>query len=206
MSEQGIWVDLAFPIRGKSLPLDHGYALFAAASRVAPLLHQNPTWGLHPVFGTRLGPGVLGLRDRSYLKIRLPADSIGAVLPLGGQQLAVDGHAIVVGVPRIFPLLPAATLKARFVTIKKFKEEPAPFLDAARRQLAALEGLGQDPERLTVTVGERRVVHIAGKAIVGFSLGVEGLEAGASLCLQRCGLGGRRHMGAGLFVPPGRRG
>ncbi len=35
------WIDLAFPLRGETLPLDHGYALFAASSRVVPALHQG---------------------------------------------------------------------------------------------------------------------------------------------------------------------
>ncbi len=32
-------VDLCFPVLGQTLPSDHGYALYAALSRVLPALH-----------------------------------------------------------------------------------------------------------------------------------------------------------------------
>jgi hypothetical protein len=37
--------------------------------------------------------------------------------------------------------------------------------------------------------------------VVGFGLQVEGLKPTASQVLQEQGLGGRRHMGCGLFLP-----
>jgi CRISPR-associated protein Cas6 len=50
-------------------------------------------------------------------------------------------------------------------------------------------------------VGRRRIVTIAGKKVVGFALDLSGLAPDASLLLQEKGLGGRRHMGCGLFLP-----
>jgi CRISPR-associated protein Cas6 len=215
MKALGPVVDAAFPIRGASLPLDHGYTLFGALSRMVPALHQNASWGVHPVYGTQTAPGVLSLNRMSWLKIRIPAADLGALLPLAGKSLEVGGHKIELSVPRMLPLIPAAQLKARFVSVKKFHEEPGPFLDALRRQVAAIEGLGQDPERIEIAVptksGDgkeeplRRVMVIAGKKVVGFAVTLSGLEASASIAIQETGLGGRRHMGAGIFVPPGKR-
>jgi CRISPR-associated protein Cas6 len=206
-------VDAAFPLRGTTLPLDHGYPLFAAVSRLIPV-HARAHWGIHPVFGERTAPGVLSLNDRSWLKLRVPATELAEILPLAGQAIEVAGHRVTVGVPQLFPLVSAATLKARFVNVKKF-QEPVAFVDALRRQLATME-LGQDPERVRVFVPTqqvdgkeeplRRIMLIAGKKVVGFAVQLEGLEASASLAVQRQGLGGRRHMGGGIFVPPGRRG
>jgi CRISPR-associated protein Cas6 len=50
-------------------------------------------------------------------------------------------------------------------------------------------------------VGRRRVINIAGKKVVGFALDVSELSPESSLKLQEQGLGGRRHMGCGLFLP-----
>jgi CRISPR-associated protein Cas6 len=49
--------------------------------------------------------------------------------------------------------------------------------------------------------GRRRVVRIKDKTVVGYGVHVAGLNAAESLCLQEHGLGGRRKMGCGVFVP-----
>lgn len=198
-------VDVAFPATGGPLPLDHGYALFGAIARLVPRVHEASSWGVHPVRGRRAGPGELLLDDSSLVKLRIPASEIAAVLPLAGAGLDVEGRGVRLGVPRIHALVPSPTLRARFVTVRGFFEEPAAFEGAVRRQLAGLE-LGQDPERIVVTVGERRVMRVKDKTIVGFAMLIEQLDGDASIALQVAGLGGRRHMGAGVFVPPGRRG
>lgn len=198
-------LDAAFRLTGETLPLDHGYPLFAAISSVLPALHgaEPARVGVHPVFGHRRGPGVLGLEARSWLKLRIPATSITEVLPLVGQVLDVAGHRIQIGAPSLHALVPAGSLKSRFVTIKKFHEDPGEFREAVSRQLAAL---GIDlAAGASLEIGPRRVQRIAEHTIVGFPVAVHGLTAEGSLALQRLGVGGRRHMGAGLFVPFGKR-
>lgn len=198
-------IDAAFPARGDDIPLDHGYPLLGALSRVVPALHEARHWGVHPIFGQRRGPGVLGLTDRSYVKLRIPAEDTGKILPLAQQDLELDGARIRLGVPRMFSLMPAPRLKARIVTIKGFHEDPDAFVLALRRQLAQVPGLGQDPERIDIQLGPRRVLRARSHKVVGWAVALTGLEASASLAVQIAGLGGRRHLGAGLFVPPPRR-
>jgi CRISPR-associated protein Cas6 len=53
---------------------------------------------------------------------------------------------------------------------------------------------------------KRRVVRIKGVAITGYSLLVTELSAADSIKLQESGLGGRRHLGCGFFVPAKREG
>jgi CRISPR-associated protein Cas6 len=52
-----------------------------------------------------------------------------------------------------------------------------------------------------VSVGKRRTIRIHGKEVVGYELIIEGLTADESIAIQTAGLGGRRHMGCGVFVP-----
>lgn len=197
-------VDVGFPLRGGALPLDHGFPLFAALSRVLPTLHEHPAWGVHPVLGRREGRR-LHLEPASRLKLRLPLGELAKLMPLAQATLEVAGAHVSLGFPQVFPVVPAASIRARFVTIAGF-EDGEPFVAALARQLAALAGLGQDPSSIEITLGRRRTCEIHGKRIVGFAVGLTGLHADASLAVQRHGLGGRRHMGAGIFVPPGRRG
>lgn len=197
-------VDAAFPLTGKSLPLDHGYHLFSAVSRVLPVLHERKSWGIHPVLGRRSGPGQLELTDRSTLKLRLPVAELGIAFPLVGKTLEVGGNRVNVGAPRVYPLESKPTLKARFVTIKHHADSDADFAAAVREQLAGIGDLGQELAAIEVVVGPRRVMRVGGQVIVGFAVSLSGLLAQASLRIQQAGIGGRRHMGAGIFVPMGR--
>jgi len=203
-SSSPMFVDVAFPARGDTIPLDHGYLLFGALSRLLPELHAEAEWGIHRVYGERLGPGVLRLLEQSNVRLRVPGSRIGDLLPLAGAALDVGGHRILLSAPRVFPLVPAATLRSRLVVVKKFHEDPDAFVDAFRRQLAAYPDLGQPAGSVEVDVGERRVLRVADHTIVGFPVLLSGLQADASLAVQRRGLGGRRHMGAGIFVVPRR--
>jgi CRISPR-associated protein Cas6 len=191
-------VDVAFAIKGKSIPLDHGYALFGSVSRVLPRLHEEASWGIHPVYGRQVGKGELALLPQSLLTIRVPSNEIGQLLALSGQSLNVDGHMVVVGVPKVFQLKPRPLLKARFVTIKKFDKEPAEFCEAVRRQLDLIE-VGANA---IVAVGPRRVIRVGSHIVVGFVVGIDGLTADESIRVQEKGIGGRRHMGAGMFLAP----
>ena len=195
------FVDVAFPLKGKSLPLDHGYGLFGAVSRVLPVVHQQESWGLFPVHGKRAGPGLLDLLPSSMVTLRIPASRIGDVLALAGQTLAIDEHAVITGVPRVFALQSRPALQSRFVTIKKFHDSPDEFSSAVRRQLSEL-GVA---EAASITIGPRRVLKVASHTIVGFPVALDCLTADESLRVQAEGIGGRRHMGAGLFLPVGKR-
>ena len=199
-------VDLCFSIVGTTLPLDHAYGLYAAVSRVlGPQCHTDADVGIHPIRGVPVGPSELHLNAASCLRFRTPTARIRALLALAGKELNVDGYRLRVGVSRTHCLRPAPSLYSHLVTIKGF-EEPVPFLDAVQRQLDALNVAGRPTVPLRTSgphEGEptRRVLRIKDKTVVGFALLVSELTAEESLTLQEKGIGGRRHMGCGIFVP-----
>jgi CRISPR-associated protein Cas6 len=188
------YVDLAFKLTGGKAPVDHGYALYSAISRILPEIHGAKNFGVHPIRGIYSGNGELALRDSSRLILRLESERIGEVLKLAGKKLELDGHNLLVGIPEVRVLHPRASLYSRLVTIKGFME-PAAFLNAANRQL---EKIGVKAE---IHVGERRTLRVKDRQIVGFEMAAAGLDAVDSIRLQEDGLGGRRHMGCGVFVP-----
>lgn len=191
-----------FPVQGRQLPADHGYALYSAVTRQLPALHGASWLGLELLSGVSWREGIIVLPTRgAHLRLRIPADRYGHVIPLAGRRLDISGHPIRLGIPNARPLTPAPSLYARIVTIKKFTA-PEPFLDAARRQLDAL-GLTATLELPTDEQGRfrRRIITIQGKHVVGFSLAAYGLDDEDSLRLQTSGIGGRRAMGCGHFNP-----
>jgi CRISPR-associated protein Cas6 len=195
-------VGVHFPVQGRQLPADHGYALYSAIARHLPALHGATWLGLELLSGIPWREGIIVLPTRgASLRLRIPADRYGQVLALAGRRLDIAGHTIRLGIPTARPLTPAASLYARCVTIKKFTD-PEPFLDAARRQLDAL-AVKAALELPTDEQGRprRRILTIRGKHVVGFSLAAHNLNDEDSLRLQTSGIGGRRAMGCGHFNP-----
>lgn len=195
-------LDLAFPLCAqKPVPADHGYLLYSAISRELPHVHRENGVAIHPIRGRLVGDRMLGLTPSSALRLRVPDGHVADFLPLAGKSIRLADTTVRIGVPQVRPLSLAPALRSRLVAIK-IKDldataiTPENFLAAARKQLDAL---GVSPQAIT-TVGKRRTLQIKQRAIVGYELIVEGLTAEESLTLQEKGLGGRRHMGCGVFV------
>jgi len=204
-------VDLLFPVLGTDLPTDHHYPLFAAVTTLLPWLHDpRSRYALAPLTGEYLGNGRLRLLPGwSKLRLRLPAADIPRALPLAGKALTIAGQKLRLGVPHVEALQPAPTLIAHTVLIKH-ATEPDTFLQAARKQLDALEIQGRievplaDGER-DHGKPQRHVMRVQDYVIVGYPLLVRDLTPAESLRLQEAGLGGKRHMGGGFFLPLGKQ-
>jgi CRISPR-associated protein Cas6 len=198
-------IDLSFVLVGSTIPIDHGYSLFSSISRVVPGLHGDRRIGVHPIRGRQSGRGVLGLTEHSRLKLRLTSEGIAPYIALAGQALDVEGHQLRVGIPSVLSLVPAASLASRLVTFRHALT-PSDLEEDVRRELARLEIGGTPrfvPSARPVYSGQpiRRVLRIKEKKVIGFALRVVGLRAPESIRLQEEGLGGRRRMGCGVFVP-----
>lgn len=185
-------VELQFPVAGQTIPVDHGYALYGAISRLIPAVHEADWLAIDIIRGKAGPPGTLRIDSTSSLRLRLPEEYLPLLERLTAEKLELDGHSLLLGYPHVSPLKPESILTARFVTIKGFTE-PTPFSAALDRQLEALAVKGE------TTVGSRRVVRVGGYVIVGFSVTIGRLTEADSLTLQQKGLGGRRKMGGGFF-------
>lgn len=190
-------IDVVFPIRGDTIPLDHGYTLYAALSRLPATgcwLQRTDEAAIQPVRGRRDGDGLLDLTAKSRLGLRLPAASLPLVLLLAETDLDLDGHDLHIGPPRPALLHPASALYARMVATSN--GDDADRFDAEiRRQLQELEIQGK-PIR-----GRRRTLRFEDRTIAGYSLLVTGLCPDDSIHLQEAGLGAHRKLGCGVFVP-----
>ena len=208
-------VDLVFRVSGSAVPRDHGYALYAAVSRVIPSVHRSTDIGIFTIRGMPAGDGTLLLTDRSALRFRVPAARLPELLPLAGKALELEGYRLRLGVPQVAALIAAPALASPLVLIKLAEKgnptvggivTPDAFLAAARRKLIAM-AIQAEPGIQTIRTGpragqaRRRVMRVKDQTHVGFAMVVQGLTAGESIRLQEEGLGGRRLMGCGLFLP-----
>jgi CRISPR-associated protein Cas6 len=195
-------VDVHFRLQGEHIDADHGYALYAAISRVLEKpgdqwLHVADDWGLLPVRGRYIGGGKLVLGRTARFGLRLPAGKIPKILPLAGKRLDINGDRFMVGTSATAALKPVAVLYTHVVTTKNGEDE-ARFDAEIARQLESLEIRGK------AIRGPRRIITIKDKKVVGFSLLVSELNAEESIRLQERGLGGRRKMGCGVFLAASR--
>jgi CRISPR-associated protein Cas6 len=200
--EQALFIELCFGVVGQTLPADHGYGLYSAIAHPCPMVHEQDGISILTISGEPDKQGKIYLSKNSQLRIRLPYDAnkIAQVLPLAGQTLKIGTHQIQLGIPQIFPLRPFDKLRSRIVTIKKF-QDPEPFLEAAKRQLDALNIQGN----LILPLNEngessRKAIKIKTYSVVGFSLVVTDLSDEDSIKLQTHGLGGKHRMGCGIFT------
>lgn len=207
--------DISFRIYGERIPLDHGYALYSSLARFNPSWHESEWLGIHPINGLAVKDAVR-LTRFSRLRVRAPIDRLPELIRLAGKRLRLQGRArhdeILIGVPEVLPLRSSSSLRSRCVTIKvseveKTKREPDRdmFLTAARKQLAAHNIKGElwidDARDTQGRERSRRVLHIKDQTIVGYAVTISNLNEEDSLKLQIEGLGGRRRLGCGLFVP-----
>lgn len=201
-------IDLSFPITGRLLPSDHSYKLFGSISRLIPETHEASWLGIHSIKGRIFAPGVIRLDANSCLRLRLPCERVPWVYRLAGATLKVGNFPIRCGIPQLFPLRPSNILRSRLVVIKvkgfeHTTADPDSFCAAVSRQLEVM-GVSADVNLERVDGADsyaRRIVRVGGSVIPGFGVILRNLTDEDSLRVQAQGLGGRRRMGCGLFVP-----
>lgn len=196
------YVDLSFRVQSPS-PLwsDHGFSLFGAISRILPDAHETNAIGILPIAGSQIGQRKIQIDARSRLTLRIPSGDIARWLPLAGKTLGVAGASLQVGTPEIRALVPTTAVRSRLVTTKNGQDQ-ARFESEIRRQMGVL-GVSHEA---VVSFTKRRTIRIHSKEVVGYEVLIEGLGFDESLAIQTHGLGGRRHMGCGVFVEHQRKG
>ncbi len=206
-------VDLLFPVKGDVLPWDHSYDLFGALCRRQPILHQNPyPYGIFPINGLAQGNRIMKMTEKSVLRLRVPSEKVGDILPLVGADLELNGYKICLGGPRLEPVQHAARLYSPWVTYDGAPDQETFTLwleqELSKHQVDASASLVQPLHTTSKDGGKgsrdaylRRTRTVKGRQVVGYAVLVEGLSGESSAHLCSHGLGGRRHFGGGLFLP-----
>ena len=206
-------VDLSFPVFGEGVPKEHGYALYSAISGIIPELHGAEWLGIFLLNGTRLDDGHIHFDKKSQLRLRLPVECIGDVLPLAGKRLNIAGGHLRTGTPSVHVLTPSDVLFARLVYIRltdvpyHLDEElgRSTFISEEfenRYKVEIQRQLKEAGIECPFKMSGRRGVRVAEKQLVGFSVTITGLSREQSITLQEKGIGGKRRMGCGLFRSP----
>jgi CRISPR-associated endonuclease/helicase Cas3 len=192
-------VELAFLVKGRQLPADHGYGLYSSIVKLVPAIREQRWFHLQTIPGIANENGKIQLTKNAKLRIRLPWEKVPLLYGLAGQNLTIGQHQIRLEIPQIFTLRPSPLLRARIVTIKGY-EDPESFLDAVKRQLEALE-ISCQVCISTDRKGNlaRRTIKVQRYRVIGFGIIVSDLSEQDSIKLQELGLGGKHSMGCGVM-------
>lgn len=222
------FLEIQFSLVGKTLPADHGYALYSAVkktvltsleedakknqfSNLAQSIIETKSLPSEMLLCTVAGvpdrEGKLYLNSKSRFRLRCSSDQVQIWYRLlQNQVLDIRGHLIRLVQPRLTLPEPSAILKARLVTFHleewNIHEAPGHFLESCKKALNRLE-IEAQPFIDSDPNGNLalRALQIRNKQVLGFSVVMEGLNELDSLKLQCCGLGGRKHFGCGWFYP-----
>jgi CRISPR-associated protein Cas6 len=195
--------DLVFRISGKSLNIDHAYAL-AEALRIHLGDEICSKIGVHHIRMAESGNGwiqadypgaIMQLSRRTKLVIRLGREHIDAVKFICGKTLKLSDQQIAIGeaVERKFSTL--GTLFARAVACdpdqpeELFLKDMADFLNSI------------DIRVLKMICGTCGSIKTDGKNIDTRSLLIADLKPEESVLLQQLGVGDYQLLGCGLFLP-----
>lgn len=103
------YVTVHFHVQGRQLPADHGYALYSAITRQLPALHGQSWLGIELLSGVPWREGIIVLPTRgATLRLRIPADRYGQVIPLAGRRLDISGHPPTPRYPHRAPASPGS--------------------------------------------------------------------------------------------------
>ncbi len=198
-------VDLVFAIRCKSLPLDHGEALFQAVIRYLPWLNDEPQSAIHQIHVAESANGWNRPKDpssellwpsrRTRLVLRVPQHRVEGCLTLTNQALDIEGHELIIGPAKQKLLSKLTTIFARYVDTEG-NDQDAEFI----QDMASV--LQQRQIRFKKMMSGLLIKHRTDEGyLLTRKLMLAGLSIEDSVGLQQQGIGNRQLMGIGLFLP-----
>lgn len=187
-------VDVAFVLKGGTIPSDHGWSLYRLLAEQLAWLDADETAGVHPIRGARSGNGAaeLYVGGRGRLMLRLQRERAQLAFALSGTRLDL-GEGVEIGAPQLRTLFAHSTLYSRFVAAES--DDEVEFLRGVNAELQ------QAGIACKVVLGKLRRADGAGAQMPGFSVMLHELSPEHSLAMQQSGLGTGRKLGCGIFVP-----
>ena len=197
--------DLMFKIECKTLPLDHGYTLSQQVLQHLPWLREEAQAAIHQIHVAESANGwmrpedpeteVLCVSKRTRMTLRLPRSRLEDARELTGKTLDIQGHTLTVGEFTTRPLSKLTTIFARYMDTDGIEDE-SQFL----QNMADL--LRDKGIRIKKMMSGKLVEHQTDQGVIlTRKLMLSDLEVKESLMLQEQGLGDKKLLGMGIFMP-----
>lgn len=197
-------IDICFKIsceRNTAIPVDHGYLLYSALSRLSPGIHKNEGIKIHRIYGKTCG-NYIYLNERSLLKIRCDINEAYNLSSIVGKTIRIKNGLITIRAPFYEELKASDCLYIPWTTFKFKKEDRNKTFNELLDNVLRNRISGDFSYKIISY--ENSIVN--GIKLLGFNLLITGLNEEESLRLQNDGLGGRLSMGCGIPVVAHSRG
>ena len=197
-------LDLVFSISCRALPVDHAYSLSQAIQQHLPWIVDEEHAGIHAIHVAESGNGwfrpdsedqLLYPSKRTKLTLRVPKHRIDDAGQLVGKTIDIDGNALSINKVSERPLSEITTIFSRYIAAEGDMDEMA-FMENV---MAAMNAMNVKPKKMLC--GREMQIKTPEAVLVTRSLMIAELKKEESLLLQQKGLGTRRWMGCGLFLP-----
>jgi CRISPR-associated protein Cas6 len=197
--------DYVYRIHGDCIRAGYAYMLLGALKTADLGIAEDKRVFFGPIENVKpIQSGILGIRQNTIWRCRAPSELQPRLSRLCGIKLLLGNHVIQLGTMFVEDLIPSPVIHAEFISIGKHIEyrcsDPThqEFLgwvtDKLRERYSLRDAL--------VRVGRKRKLYIGeNRASTGYALAIYGLGLNQSLDIQTDGIGGRRHMGASMFLP-----
>lgn len=180
---------LEFPVRAKDWSNKiTNYSLFAAISELVPALHQQNNVRIFTFGGTTYPPGRFRLRCPGYM--------VEQFSELEDQVVSLEHRLVKVLAPTVVPIQPSKRLSSKIVVIHPLvgdEQTRSEFEEQLDRALFKLKVQAKP------SVGPQKFTMIKGNRVDGFEVVLNNLSDEDSITVQSVGVGGRGHMGCGIF-------
>jgi len=198
-------VDLLFKIECKSLPLDHGFQLSDQIIQYIPWIKDEPLAAIHQIHVAESANGwmrpedpeteILCVSHRTKMTIRLPATRLDDIKTLTGKTLDIAGHQLTVGKYTTKKLSKLTTIFARYLDTSG-TEDDNQFLENMADQLLDLD------IKVKKMLSGKLVKHKTDQGtLLTRKLMISDLDVQQSVLLQEQGLGDKKLLGMGIFMP-----
>ena len=198
-------LDLLFKISCSSLPLDHGYELSQQILKHVPWLENEAMAGIHQIHVAESANGwmrpddpendILCVSRRTKMTLRVPVNRLDDIRALTGQTLNIKGHAVKVGDFTTRKLSKLTTIFARYVDTQGKRDENE-FLEDMFQLL-----LDKGIKVKKMMSGLLLAHHSADGEILTRKLMLSDLDVQQSMLLQEQGIGDKKMLGMGIFLP-----
>jgi CRISPR-associated protein Cas6 len=198
-------VDLVFAIQCKTLPLDHGNALYQAVIGCIPWLCDESQAAIHQIHVAESAHGWNRPKDpssellwpsrRTRLLLRVPQHRVEDCQTLTGRTLDIEGHELTIGPVKQKMLSKLTTIFARYVDTGGSDQDQEFIQNMA-------DILQQRKINVKKMMSGLLVKHRTDDGyLMTRKLMLAGLNIGDSVRLQQQGIGNRQLMGIGIFLP-----
>ena len=199
-------IDLVFSIKCKTLPLNHAWALSREILKHLPWIEGDPIAGIHQIHVAESNNGWMRPDDeenallypsrRTKMTLRIPSEQLKATEELCGVTLDIDGHSLLIGSAKKKIFTNTSVISSRYV-LGDPNESEDDFLAKAALELE--NNINFKVKKMLC--GKTHSIKTPNGILTTRSLMIADLDSDTSIKIQQLGLGNRRELGCGLFLP-----